>query len=60
MTPTEIIAQAFGIVAMVFNVLSYQGKKQSTVIAMQMCGSVLFVDGGTDALLRADDHPCPM
>ena len=42
MTPTEIIAQAFGIVAMVFNVLSYQGKKQSTVIAMQMCGSVLF------------------
>ena len=25
-----------------------------------LCGSVLFVDGGTDALLRADDHPCPM
>lgn len=24
------------------------------------CGSVLFVDGGTDALLRADDHPPPM
>jgi NAD(P)-dependent dehydrogenase (short-subunit alcohol dehydrogenase family) len=24
------------------------------------CGSVIFVDGGTDALLRADDHPTPM
>jgi len=24
------------------------------------CGSVLFVDGGTDALLRADDQPVPM
>lgn len=24
------------------------------------CGSVLFVDGGTDALLRADDMPVPM
>lgn len=24
------------------------------------CGSVLFVDGGTDALLRADDMPIPM
>jgi NAD(P)-dependent dehydrogenase (short-subunit alcohol dehydrogenase family) len=24
------------------------------------CGSVLFVDGGTDALLRADDFPRPM
>lgn len=24
------------------------------------CGSVLFVDGGTDALLRADDFPMPM
>jgi NAD(P)-dependent dehydrogenase (short-subunit alcohol dehydrogenase family) len=23
------------------------------------CGSVVFVDGGTDALLRADDHPTP-
>src|SRR4051794_32213626 len=23
------------------------------------CGSVLFVDGGTDALLRADDYPAP-
>ena len=25
-----------------------------------LCGSVLFVDGGTDALLRADDFPVPM
>lgn len=25
-----------------------------------LCGSVLFVDGGTDALLRADDAPIPM
>jgi NAD(P)-dependent dehydrogenase (short-subunit alcohol dehydrogenase family) len=24
------------------------------------CGSVVFVDGGTDALLRADDFPAPM
>lgn len=24
------------------------------------CGSVIFVDGGTDALLRADDFPAPM
>lgn len=24
------------------------------------CGSVLFVDGGTDAQLRADDYPAPM
>jgi NAD(P)-dependent dehydrogenase (short-subunit alcohol dehydrogenase family) len=24
------------------------------------CGSVVFVDGGTDALLRADDFPSPM
>ena len=24
------------------------------------CGSVVFVDGGTDALLRADDSPMPM
>lgn len=24
------------------------------------CGSVLFVDGGTDALLRADSYPTPM
>ena len=25
-----------------------------------LCGSVVFVDGGTDALMRADDVPLPM
>lgn len=38
----EIIAQAIGIVAMAFNILSYQGKKQSTIIALQFFGGVLF------------------
>jgi NAD(P)-dependent dehydrogenase (short-subunit alcohol dehydrogenase family) len=28
--------------------------------ARYCCGSVFFVDGGTDALLRADDFPAPM
>ncbi|HEX9035288.1 MAG TPA: SDR family oxidoreductase [Streptosporangiaceae bacterium] len=28
--------------------------------ARYCCGSVFFVDGGTDALLRADDFPVPM
>ncbi len=38
----EWIAQIIGLVAMGFNVLSYQGKKQSTVIALQMMGGALF------------------
>ena len=38
----EIIAQAVGIVAMVFNILSYQGKKQSTIILLQFFGGTLF------------------
>ena len=38
----EIIAQAVGIVAMAFNILSYQGKKQSTVILLQLFGGSLF------------------
>ena len=42
MTTTELIAQAIGIVAMAFNIISYQGKKQRTVIAMQLVGSALF------------------
>lgn len=42
MRPIEIAAQFIGIVAMVFNILSYQGKKQSTVIALQFFGGVLF------------------
>ena len=24
------------------------------------CGSIIYVDGGTDALLRADDWPTPL
>lgn len=42
METREIIAQAVGIVAMAFNILSYQGKKQSTVILLQFFGGVLF------------------
>lgn len=38
----EIIAQAIGIVAMVFNIVSYQGKKQSTVILLQFIGGTFF------------------
>ena len=38
----EFIAQAVGIVAMVFNILSYQGKRQSTIIALQLVGGALF------------------
>ncbi len=39
---TEIVAQIIGIMAMLFNILSYQGKKQSTVIACQLVGGALF------------------
>ena len=42
MEPIEIIAQAIGLVAMVFNILSYQGKKQKTVITLQLFGGLLF------------------
>lgn len=42
MEPIEILAQAIGVIAMIFKILSYQGKKQSTVIIMQLLGSVLF------------------
>jgi len=42
MTPTEIIAQIIGIIAMAFNILSYQGKKQQTVIACQLAGGAFF------------------
>lgn len=38
----EIVAQLIGIIAMAFNILSYQGKKQSTVILLQLMGSMLF------------------
>lgn len=42
MQTVDIIAQAIGLVAMAFNVLSYQGKKQRTVIALQLAGGTLF------------------
>lgn len=42
MEPIEIIAQAVGILAMAFNILSYQGKRQKTVILLQLFGAGLF------------------
>lgn len=42
MKPIEIIAQIVGIFAMMFNILSYQSKKQKNVIAMQLVGATLF------------------
>ena len=38
----EIVAQIIGIAAMAFNILSYQGKKQSTIITLQLFGGLLF------------------
>lgn len=38
----DIIVQAIGILAMAMNILSYQQKKQSGVIAVQMVGASLF------------------
>ena len=38
----EIIAQAVGIVAMAMNIISYQLKKQKSIIAMQFFGAALF------------------
>ena len=42
MKPIEIIAQIIGIIAMIFNIVSYQGKKQRTVITLQLFGATLF------------------
>ena len=42
MDTTQIIAQCIGILAMVFNILSYQGKQQKTVISLQLIGASLF------------------
>lgn len=42
MTNTEIIAQGIGILAMAMNCLSYQQKKNSTLILFQLVGSSLF------------------
>ncbi len=38
----QIVAQSIGIVAMMFNILSYQGKSQRTVMLMQLIGSTFF------------------
>ena len=38
----EVVAQAIGIIAMVFNVFSYQQKNAKRVFLMQMVGSALF------------------
>ena len=42
MDPFELFAQAVGIAAMGFNILSYQRKTRSGAIAFQLCGSFLF------------------
>lgn len=42
MQPIEIIAQIIGVIALFANVLSYQQKKQRTVILYQLVGSFLF------------------
>ncbi len=42
MTTLELFAQAIGLAAMLFNILSYQRKQQKHVIAMQLCGGALF------------------
>ena len=38
----DLIAQAIGLAAMSFNILSYQQKKDGTVIAFQLFGALLF------------------
>ena len=38
----DLIAQAIGLAAMAFNILSYQQKTRGKVIAFQLVGSVLF------------------
>lgn len=42
MTPFEIVAQAVGIVAMAFNIFSYQQKTSKGVILCQCIGGLLF------------------
>lgn len=42
MTTYDLIAQAVGIVAMAFNILSFQQKTHKTVITFQLFGSILF------------------
>lgn len=38
----EITAQIIGLIAMMLNILSYQGKQQRTVIILQLFGATLF------------------
>ena len=42
MTTFELLAQAVGIAAMAFNILSFQQKTQKRVIGFQLFGSILF------------------
>ena len=42
MDTREIIAQAIGLLAMAFNILSYQQKTRNRAIAFQLCGGALF------------------
>lgn len=42
MTPYEIVAQAIGIVAMIFNILMFQNKTGKGAIAFQLIGASLF------------------
>ncbi len=58
-TPEQVIVQGIGIIAMAFNILSFQCKKQRSIIVMQFFGSLFFcihfyLDGAmTGALLNA-------
>ena len=38
----EILAQSFGILAMILNIISFQCKKQKGIIAIQLFGGALF------------------
>ena len=42
MDTRELIAQAIGLLAMAFNIFSYQQKTRSRAIAFQLCGGALF------------------
>ena len=59
MPPTEIIAQIIGFIAMAFNILSYQQKRQRYIIVWQLLGTTLFtinfflLGAYTGALLNA-------
>ena len=54
----SFIAQAFGIIGMTMNVLSYQAKSQKSIISVQLFGSLFFsinmfmIGGGMGCLLN--------